>query len=75
MKHDEEVWTVAEAAEILRVNKKTLYDLFKTQQVAGVARFGRQYRILCEPFMAAWKAGSLTSEEQAEGSGRCSCRQ
>lgn len=40
-----EYLTVDEAAVILRVNRKTLYDGIKLGQVPGVVRIGRAIRI------------------------------
>ena len=37
--------TVEEAAEILRVNRKTLYEAIRLEQVPGVARIGKTLRI------------------------------
>lgn len=37
--------TVEEAAEILRVNRKTLYEASRLDQVPGVARIGKALRI------------------------------
>jgi excisionase family DNA binding protein len=37
--------TVAEAAELLRVNRKTLYEAIRLGQVPGVARLGKTLRI------------------------------
>jgi excisionase family DNA binding protein len=37
--------TVEEAAELLRVNRKTLYEAIRLDQVPGVARIGKTLRI------------------------------
>lgn len=58
------VWTPAELAEFLRVNKKTVYDYLKRPGIPGVTKINRQYRILREPFLSAWAQGSLTGEEE-----------
>src|SRR5687768_11958468 len=39
-----EFLTVEEAAELLRVNRKTLYEAIRLEQVPGVARLGRILR-------------------------------
>ncbi len=40
-----EFLTVDEAAELLRINRKTLYDAVKINQVPGVVHVGRVIRI------------------------------
>jgi excisionase family DNA binding protein len=40
-----EFLTVEEAAELLRVNRKTLYEAIRLEQVPGVARIGKSLRI------------------------------
>jgi excisionase family DNA binding protein len=37
--------TVEEAAELLRVNRKTLYEAIRLEQIPGVARIGKTLRI------------------------------
>lgn len=37
--------TVDEAAELLRVNRKTLYEAIREDQVPGVIRLGRTIRL------------------------------
>jgi len=37
--------TVEKAAELLRVNRKTLYEAIRLEQVPGVVRLGRILRI------------------------------
>lgn len=39
------VLTVEEAAVLLRVNRKTLYEMIGANQLPGVVRFGRVIRI------------------------------
>jgi excisionase family DNA binding protein len=39
------VLTVDEAAQLLRVNRKTLYDAVRAGEVPGVVRVGRSIRI------------------------------
>ena len=41
----DEYLTVDEAARLLRVNRKTLYDAVRDGQVPGVIRMGRSIRI------------------------------
>jgi excisionase family DNA binding protein len=62
--NDYEVWTPAEAAKVLRVNVKTLYDYLKQPGIPGVTKIGRQYRILSGPFLTAWANGSLKTKEE-----------
>lgn len=57
MQHD--VWTAKQMAEFLNIHVKTLYEILRKQDVPGVARVGRSYRILKEPFLKAWIDGSL----------------
>ena len=40
-----EVLTVAEAARVLRINRKTLYELIQRGELPGVRRSGRAIRI------------------------------
>jgi excisionase family DNA binding protein len=40
-----EFLTVEEAAELLRVNRKTLYEAIRLEQVPGVARIGKALRL------------------------------
>lgn len=42
---DEPILTVDEAAALLRVNRKTLYEAIRLDQVPGVIRLGRVIRI------------------------------
>ena len=48
--------TVEEAAEILRVNRKTLYEAIRLEQVPGVARIGKTLRIR-RAALLEWTAG------------------
>ena len=41
----EQVLTVEEAARLLRVNRKTLYEAIRAGEVPGVVRLGRSIRI------------------------------
>jgi excisionase family DNA binding protein len=41
----EQVLTVDEAARLLRVNRKTLYEAIRAGEVPGVVRLGRSIRI------------------------------
>ncbi len=41
--------TVEEAADLLRVNRKTLYEAVRLGTVPGVVRVGRNIRISREP--------------------------
>jgi excisionase family DNA binding protein len=48
--------TVEEAAELLRVNRKTLYEAIRLEQVPGVARIGKALR-LRRAALLEWTAG------------------
>jgi len=43
--------TVDEAARLLRVNRKTLYDAVRDGRVPGVIRMGRSIRIGCDALL------------------------
>lgn len=49
--------TVEEAAELLRVNRKTLYEAIRLGQVPGVARLGRILRIHRDTLLT-WRPGN-----------------
>jgi excisionase family DNA binding protein len=49
--------TVEEASELLRVNRKTLYDAIRLGQVPGVARLGRILRIHRDTLLT-WSPGN-----------------
>jgi excisionase family DNA binding protein len=49
--------TVEEAAELLRVNRKTLYEAIRLDQVPGVARLGRILRIHRDTLLT-WRPGN-----------------
>ncbi len=49
--------TVEETAELLRVNRKTLYEAIRLEQVPGVARLGRILRIHRDTLLT-WSAGN-----------------
>ncbi len=51
-----EFLTVEEAAELLRVNRKTLYEAIRLEQVPGVARIGKTLR-LRRAALLEWTAG------------------
>src|SRR5689334_20894079 len=48
--------TVEEAAELLRVNRKTLYEAIRLEQIPGVARIGKTLR-LRRAALLEWTAG------------------
>jgi excisionase family DNA binding protein len=48
--------TVEEAAELLRVNRKTLYEAIRLDQIPGVARIGKTLRIR-RAALLEWTAG------------------
>ena len=49
--------TVEEAAELLRVNRKTLYEAIRLEQVPGVAQLGRILRIHRDTLLT-WSPGN-----------------
>jgi excisionase family DNA binding protein len=51
-----EVLTVDEVAELLRINRKTVYDCIARRQLPGVSRLGRTIRIHRETLLQ-WLAG------------------
>jgi excisionase family DNA binding protein len=51
-----EFLTVEEAAELLRVNRKTLYEAIRLEQVPGVLRVGKALRIR-RTALLEWTAG------------------
>lgn len=53
------VLTVEEAAELLRVDRKTLYDAVRRHEVPGVVRVGRAIRIGRAAF-ENWVAGGFS---------------
>lgn len=56
------VWSIPEAAALLEVNEKTLYVLVRHNPIPGVAKIGRQWRILRDPFLEAWAKGDIRME-------------
>jgi len=54
---EELVLTVDEAARLLRVNRKTLYDAVREGRVPGVIRLGRSIRI-GRTALLAWLQGN-----------------
>ncbi len=55
--HVEQVLTVDEAARLLRVNRKTLYEAIRAGEVPGVVRLGRSIRIGREALLR-WMEGN-----------------
>jgi excisionase family DNA binding protein len=51
-----EFLTAEEAAELLRVNRKTLYEAIRLEQVPGVVRIGKALRIR-RAALLEWTAG------------------
>lgn len=56
--------TVDEAAALLRVNRKTLYEAIRLQRVPGVVRVGKVIRI-GRSALVAWASGSANSVTHA----------
>ncbi|RKG80192.1 DNA-binding protein [Corallococcus exercitus] len=52
-----EFLTVDEAAALLRVNRKTLYELIRLTQLSGVIHIGRSIRIRRDTLLA-WQPGN-----------------
>ena len=52
-----EFLTVDEAAELLRVNRKTLYESIRAGQVPGIVRLGRVLRIR-RIALVEWRPGN-----------------
>ncbi|RKH50425.1 DNA-binding protein [Corallococcus interemptor] len=52
-----EFLTVDEAAALLRVNRKTLYELIRLTQLPGVLHIGRSIRIRRDALLA-WRPGN-----------------
>ena len=48
-----EVITVAELADLLRMNRKTLYEALARGDIPGAKRIGREYRI-SRPVVLRW---------------------
>ena len=48
-----EVMTVDELADLLRMNRKTLYEALSRGEIPGVKRIGRAYRI-SRPVVLRW---------------------
>jgi len=59
--------TVDEAAALLRVNRKTLYEAIRLGQVPGVARIGKALRIRRDA-LVTWPSGK--GRDSALGSRR-----
>ncbi|MFY2558385.1 helix-turn-helix domain-containing protein [Corallococcus terminator] len=55
--HGPEFLTVKEAAALLRVNRKTLYEAIRLGQVPGVARIGKALRIRRRA-LVEWQPGN-----------------
>jgi len=54
-----QVLTVDQAARLLRVNRKTLYEAVRAGEVPGVVRVGRSIRIGREALFAGWRATAV----------------
>ena len=50
-----EILTVDEAAKLLRLNRKTLYEAIRLQQPAWAIRFGRTIRVSRDAFLRAFR--------------------
>ena len=57
--------TISEAARLLKLSERTVYDLCRQGRLAGAAKVGGQWR-LDEDKLIAWMAGGgeLTADEQ-----------
>lgn len=54
---DDDVLTVEEAAALLRVNRKTLYEMIRARTMPGVMRVGRVLRICRTTMLASLQEG------------------
>ena len=50
-----EILTVDEAAKLLRLNRKTLYEVIRLQQPAWAIRFGRTIRVSRDALLRAFR--------------------
>jgi len=50
-----EILTVDEAAKLLRVNRKTLYEVIRLQQPTWAIRFGRTIRVSRDALLRAFR--------------------
>jgi excisionase family DNA binding protein len=55
---DPEIITVEELAVLLRMNKKSLYDLCANGQIPGVTKVGTAWRVH-RPTVVAWLSGQI----------------
>lgn len=58
-----ELLTVPEAAEMLRVSTRTLYELVRKGLIPGVSRVGRQVRF-CRQTLVHWVTGGRSDESE-----------
>ena len=61
-----EILTVDEAAKLLRLNRKTLYDVIRLQQPAWAISFGRTIRVSRDALLRAFRGnrGPALGEKQ-----------
>ncbi len=59
-----EVMTVDEAAAYLRVNRKTIYDAVKRNEMPGAQWFGRAIRIRKEEVINSFVTGMLPAKQR-----------
>ncbi len=58
--------TVDELAELLRVNRKTLYEAIAQNEIPGCRRIGRNIRI-CRQTVLDWLHGQVRSSKTSKG--------
>ncbi len=60
------ILTVDEAAKLLRLNRKTLYEVIRLQQPAWAIRFGRTIRVSRDALLRAFRGnrGPALGEKQ-----------
>lgn len=61
--HDPEVLTVDEAAALLRVNRKTLYEAIRSGAIPGVRRIGRAIRVHRETMLRWMGHGRVIADK------------
>lgn len=63
------ILTVEEVTRLLRLNRKTVYELVQKGRIPGARRFGRNIRLSKLAFTEWLKSGGLDGEETRRASG------
>jgi len=63
-KDAQEFLTVEEMAQLLRVSKKTIYDLIKLGQIPGCKRVGKQFRFLRSAVLGFFEGQGCVPERE-----------